>query len=97
MLSLRVRGRVFTGEVKSNRNKKVKEVDKKLPEVVIRQGGDPVPFVAHEAAVVSGLKSEIGKVKKGDWVKICGKGMARPRWAYAIEVIPEPDVGEDVE
>lgn len=98
-------GRLFSGEVKSNKkNAKVvvslkPKKKEKMREITIRQGGEPIPFAYHPQAIVSGLKDDAKKIKSGDWLRICGprSAMATPRWAYAIEVFEKEDVASDVE
>jgi hypothetical protein len=98
-------GRVFEGEVKANKKNAKVTVDlktkkkEKMREITIRQGGDPVPFAFHPGATVSGLKDDPNKIKKGDWLKICGptSALATPRWAYAIEVVPKEESAVEVD
>lgn len=98
-------GRSFEGEVKSNKkNAKVvvslkPKKKEKMREITIRQGGEPIPFAAHPQAIVTGTKTDVGKITSGDWIRICGpnSAMATPRWAFAIEVFEKEDVAEDVE
>lgn len=98
-------GRLFEGEVKSNK-KSAKVVvslkpkkKEKMRQITIRQGGEAIPFGFHPQAIVSGLKDDPKKIKTGDWVRICGprSAMATPRWAYSIEVFEKEDAAAEVE
>lgn len=78
-----VNGKTLEGEIK--------KVNKK--QMIVRQYGEQIKFEPFDGAVVSGLKADYAKLKKGDWVVVCSKLLAKPRLAYSIEVIPTPDDG----
>ena len=39
---------------------------------------------------VKGLKKDYGELKKGDYVVVCSKLLAKPRLAYEITVVEKP-------
>lgn len=94
-------GKIFEGEVRGNEESVPVLADlrtkkkEKLRRLTVRQGGDAIGFGVHPGASVSGLTTDVSKLKKGDWVRVCGpqSALAAPRWAYSIEVIEEPDRG----
>jgi len=73
--------RVFEGELQSADDKNI---------VVDNKKGDKIKFTRPDPADVSGEKTSWDDLSKGDWVAICFKTLDRPRWAYKVEVVPEP-------
>ena len=73
--------RVFEGEVQDAGEKTI---------VVDNKKGDKIKFTRPDPADVSGEKTSWDDLSRGDWVAICFKTLDRPRWAYKVEVVPEP-------
>jgi hypothetical protein len=76
-----INGRIFEGMIKKMSKKNF----------TITKGGEMVKFVPYEGVAVKGEKTEYGKLKKDDWLRICFRRMDKPRYAYDITVIPAPD------
>ena len=74
--------REFSGKVDKISKKKI-YVDNRM--------GDKVPFIKVDETVVEGEKTEWGKIKKGDWVRVSWKFVDKPRKAYKVMVTPPPE------
>ena len=81
----KISGKTLEGEIKIVNKKRL----------IVRQYGEQIQFQPQDYTVVSGKKDEFGKLKKGDWVIVCSKLLARPRIPYTIEVIDKPDDGAE--
>ena len=79
----------FTGRIDKISKKKM---------IVDNRQGDKVSFNFVPESEVSGLKSEVKKLTRKDWVTVSWKFVDKPRKAYKIEVIPEKkEAGDDVD
>lgn len=56
--------------------------------MVDNRQGDKLKFAIPEDVNVSGEKTELGDIRKGDWVSVDWKMMDNPRKAYNIRVLP---------
>jgi hypothetical protein len=73
-------GRTLEGELK--------QVTKK--NLIITSKGEHIKFDAVEGAAITGLKTNYDDLKKGDYVVVCSKLLAKPRLAYSITVKEKP-------
>lgn len=64
------------------------DVVKKKKFIVDNRQGDKVSFVFIKTTEVSGEKSTVKAIKKGDWVTVSWKFIDKPRKAYKIVVLP---------
>jgi hypothetical protein len=81
-------GRTLEGELK--------QVSKK--NLIVTSKGEHIKFNRAEGVTVSGLKTSYDDLKKGDYVVVCSKLLAKPRLAYTIEVKEKPkDQAVDVD
>ena len=83
-----INGKTLEGEVK--------QVSKK--NLIVTTKGEHIKFDRFEGAAVKGLKANFDDLKKGDWVVVCSKLLAKPRLAYEVTVKEKPkDEAVDVD
>jgi|GEM_PF-6643528 len=83
-----VNGRTLEGELKQITNKNL----------IVTSKGEQIKFDRYEAGAVKGLKTQYDDLKKGDYVVVCSKLLAKPRLAYEITVREKPkDEAVDVD
>jgi hypothetical protein len=81
-------GKTLEGEIKQVSGKNV----------IVTTKGEHIKFDKFDEVTVSGTKTSYADLKKGDWVVVCSKLLAKPRLAYAITVKEKPkDEAVDVE
>jgi len=73
-------GRTLEGELK--------QISKK--NLIVTAKGEHIKFDTVEGAPVTGLKTNFDDLKKGDYVVVCSKLLAKPRLAYSITVKEKP-------
>lgn len=73
-------GRTLSGEVKQISGKNL----------IVTSKGEHIKFDKFDGVTVKGLKTEYGEIKKGDYVTVCSKLLAKPRLAYEITVAEKP-------
>jgi hypothetical protein len=73
----------------------IKQISKK--NLIVTSKGEHIKFDAAPGAPVTGLKTSYDDLKKGDYVTVCSKLLAKPRLAYSIIVKEKPkDDAEDL-
>lgn len=81
-------GRTLAGELKQISGKNL----------IVTSKGEHIKFDKFEGVTVKGLKTNYGDLKKGDYVVVCSKLLAKPRLAYEITVAEKPkDEAVDLE
>jgi hypothetical protein len=81
-------GRTLEGELKQISNKNL----------IVTSKGEHIKFDKAPSSTVKGLKTDYADLKKGDYVVVCSKLLAKPRLAYEITVKEKPkDAAVDVE
>jgi hypothetical protein len=75
-----VTGKTLSGEVKQVSGKNV----------IVTSKGEHIKFDRFEGVAVKGLKTNYDDLKKGDYVVVCSKLLAKPRLAYEITVQEKP-------
>jgi hypothetical protein len=81
-------GRTLSGELKQVSGKNL----------IVTSKGEHIKFDKFDGVTVKGLKTDYAALKKGDYVVVCSKLLAKPRLAYEITVAEKPkDDAVDVE
>jgi hypothetical protein len=81
-------GRTLEGELKQVSGKNL----------IVTSKGEHIKFDKFDGVAVKGLKSNYDDLKKGDYVVVCSKLLAKPRLAYEVTVKEKPkDEAVDVE
>jgi hypothetical protein len=75
-----VNGKTLSGELKQVSAKNL----------IVTSKGEHIKFDKYEGAAVKGLKTDYAALKKGDYVVVCSKLLAKPRLAYEITVQEKP-------
>jgi hypothetical protein len=75
-----VSGKTLSGELKQVTGKNV----------IVTSKGEQIKFDRFEGVAVKGLKTNYDDLKKGDYVVVCSKLLAKPRLAYEITVQEKP-------
>jgi len=75
-----VMGKTLSGEIKQISGKNL----------IVTSKGEHIKFDRFEGAAVKGLKTNYDELKKGDYVVVCSKLLAKPRLAYEITVQEKP-------
>jgi hypothetical protein len=73
-------GRTLEGELKQISQKNL----------IVTSKGEHIKFDSLDGAPVTGLKTNYADLKKGDYVVVCSKLLAKPRVAYSITVKEKP-------
>ena len=73
-------GRTLSGELKQVSGKNL----------IVTSKGEHIKFDKFEGVTVKGLKANYADLKKGDYVVVCSKLLAKPRLAYEITVAEKP-------
>jgi hypothetical protein len=73
-------GRTLEGELKQVSGKNL----------IVTSKGEHIKFDKFASVAVKGLKTNYDDLKKGDWVVVCSKLLAKPRLAYEITVKEKP-------
>jgi hypothetical protein len=73
-------GRTLSGEVKQISGKNL----------IVTSKGEHIKFDKFDGVTVKGLKKDYAEIKKGDYVVVCSKLLAKPRLAYEITVAEKP-------
>jgi hypothetical protein len=73
-------GRTLSGEVKQISGKNL----------IVTSKGEHIKFDKFDGVAVKGLKTDYAEIKKGDYVVVCSKLLAKPRLAYEITVAEKP-------
>jgi hypothetical protein len=73
-------GRTLDGELKQVSGKNL----------IVTSKGEHIKFEKAGTVTVSGLKTTYDDLKKGDYVQVCSKLLAKPRLAYTITVKEKP-------
>jgi hypothetical protein len=73
-------GRTLEGELKQVGGK----------ELIVTSKGEHIKFAKFGSITVKGLKTTYDDLKKGDYVVVCSKLLAKPRMAYDITVKEKP-------
>ena len=73
-------GRTLSGELKQVGGKNL----------IVTSKGEHIKFDKFDGVTVKGLKKDYGELKKGDYVVVCSKLLAKPRLAYEITVVEKP-------
>jgi hypothetical protein len=83
-----VTGKTLSGELKQVNSKNL----------IVTSKGEQIKFDRFEGGAVKGLKTSYDDLKKGDYVVVCSKLLAKPRLAYEITVQEKPkDEAVDVQ
>jgi hypothetical protein len=83
-----INGKTLEGELKQVSGKNL----------IVTSKGEHIKFDKYEGAAVKGLKTSYDALKKGDYVVVCSKLLAKPRLAYEITVKEKPaDEAVDVD
>ena len=83
-----ITGKTLSGELKQVSGKNL----------IVTSKGEQIKFDKYEGGVVKGLKTDYASLKKGDYVTVCSKLLAKPRLAYEITVQEKPkDEAVDVD
>ncbi|UCE85959.1 MAG: hypothetical protein JSU66_16810, partial [Deltaproteobacteria bacterium] len=56
--------------------------------------GDKLKFTKSDETAVSGLKTNWDDIKKNDWVTVNSNMFEKPRKAYSVTVVPNPEEDE---
>ena len=56
--------------------------------------GDKLKFTKIDETAVSGLKTNWDDIKKNDWVTVNSNMFEKPRKAYSVTVVPNPEEDE---
>ncbi len=81
-------GRTLEGELKQVSGKNI----------IVTSKGEHIKFDKFSGVAVKGLKTSYDALKKGDYVVVCSKLLAKPRLAYEVTVKEKPkDEAVDVE
>lgn len=75
-----VSGKTLSGEVKQVSGKNL----------ILSSKGEQIKFDRFDGAAVKGTKASYEDLKKGDYVTVCSKLLAKPRLAYEITVSEKP-------
>lgn len=75
-----VLGKTLSGELKQVSGKNL----------IVTSKGEHIKFDKYEGVTVKGLKTSYDALKKGDYVVVCSKLLAKPRLAYEITVQEKP-------
>jgi hypothetical protein len=73
-------GKTLAGELKSISGKNL----------IVTSKGEHIKFDKFDTVTVKGLKTNYDELKKGDFVVVCSKLLAKPRLAYEITVQEKP-------
>lgn len=73
-------GRTLEGELKQVSGKNL----------IVTSKGEHIKFEKFAGVAVKGLKANYDDLKKGDYVVVCSKLLAKPRLAYEITVKEKP-------
>jgi hypothetical protein len=73
-------GKTLAGELKSVSGKNL----------IVTSKGEHIKFDKFGSVAVKGLKTNYDDLKKGDYVVVCSKLLAKPRLAYEITVQEKP-------
>jgi hypothetical protein len=73
-------GKTLAGELKSVSGKNL----------IVTSKGEHIKFDKFSSVAVKGLKTNYDDLKKGDYVVVCSKLLAKPRLAYEITVQEKP-------
>jgi hypothetical protein len=77
--------RDFTGKVDKVTNSAI---------YVDNRKGDKLKFAKTDETAVSGQKATWDEIKKNDWVTVNSNMFEKPRKAYSVTVVPNPEADE---